>query len=351
MAMTDSVFLALEGIRLSAEEAAALEATLGSTDDEVQTRAKLLGYLQRPSIFDPTLNAKRAEHTLWFLRRKPLDGIVGSPYCSFASPKSDAPPEVLAAWESILAQPDLDGPTFVHAANFFSLLDPDRKLSILADATARFPEEPYWHETLGVDVMRAHSVSLRGHKPPATDSDVEEYRLCLASTALPHFERALTLTRQRGHSNVGLLAKAAQAAYAAAEYSDAAAYAHEALRLAPECGSTHQPDYEHWAHTVLGRCSLLDGDVEAATNHLAICGELGSLQAPVLRSFGPDFSLANELIDQGETAAVVSYLEQCKTFWMNGGRVDRWLEELRMGGSPWLFTGFDPEEPRPNRAS
>jgi hypothetical protein len=90
------------------------------------------------------------------------------------------------------------------------------------------------------------------------------------------------------------------------------------------------------------------GDLDGACRDLDDAGRQGSLSAPVLRSFGPDFRLAGLLLDAGRRDAVLSYLARCESFW-NAKRIARWRDAIRKGERPRMFTGFDPTEPRDER--
>ena len=81
----------------------------------------------------------------------------------------------------------------------------------------------------------------------------------------------------------------------------------------------------HDANIVLGRIALLGGNNEAAIEHLRIAGETPG--SPQLNSFGPNMTLARDLLQQGEWNPVYDYLEQCRAFWKLGRtRIDRWQE-------------------------
>ena len=81
----------------------------------------------------------------------------------------------------------------------------------------------------------------------------------------------------------------------------------------------------HDGHVVLGRIALLDGNRELAIEHLYLAGETPG--SPQLNSFGPNMTLARDLLQQGEWDSVYNYLEQCRAFWKLGRReIDLWQE-------------------------
>ncbi len=85
-----------------------------------------------------------------------------------------------------------------------------------------------------------------------------------------------------------------------------------AKRLAEEI--VKRSPSHHLARTVLGRVALRENDLEAAKIHLLKSVTIGS-DNPSLRSFGPSFILARELLEKGEKSAVLEYLDVVQTFW------------------------------------
>lgn len=134
---------------------------------------------------------------------------------------------------------------------------------------------------------------------------------------------------------ISLLMKLASAALEAGELGKAGGYAREALAL----GETQkeQPgvysDVAHVSQIVLGRIALQRGEVGKAKEHLLAAGSLSG--SPVLKTFGPNMSLAKELIERGERDAVLSYLDLCAKFWeMQGDRLETWKAAIRQGRTP-----------------
>lgn len=87
----------------------------------------------------------------------------------------------------------------------------------------------------------------------------------------------------------------------------------------------------HKSHALLGRIALRAGDVDGAKKELLLAGQTPG--SPQLNSFGPDFDLAEELLDRGEVSSVQEYLKLCGKFWKNPC-VDYWLSELEAGRRP-----------------
>ena len=57
--------------------------------------------------------------------------------------------------------------------------------------------------------------------------------------------------------------------------------------------------------------------------------------SPQLDSFGPNMSLAKELLEKDQREPVLLYFELCRKFWeMGGERLDRWTKEVNAGITP-----------------
>jgi len=137
-----------------------------------------------------------------------------------------------------------------------------------------------------------------------------------------------------------ILGRAAKAAFSSKEYEKADFYSRKLLSIAPQ----YQDDWNygnaiHAGHLVLGRIAVKDGDLKKAKEHLLLAGKTPG--SPQLNSFGPNMSLANDLLEAGEKEAVIEYFKACKKFWeMNDGRLDSWIASIKGGGKPYFGTNL-----------
>ncbi|SRR6266540_3487526 len=131
-----------------------------------------------------------------------------------------------------------------------------------------------------------------------------------------------------------VLAVAAKAAFELGKIDEAGRYARDLLNAAPQFA--HDWNYGnaiHDGHMVLGRIALRQGDAEAAKEHLIQAGKTRG--SPQLNSFGPNMSLAKDLLERHHPDAVIQYLELCSTFWeMEGGKLVEWAALARAGSLP-----------------
>jgi len=92
------------------------------------------------------------------------------------------------------------------------------------------------------------------------------------------------------------------------------AWAEQYLALADE-NRTHwnYGNAIHHANIFLGRIALKNGDIEAAKAYLINAGNTPG--SPQLNSFGPNMSLAKELLEIGEISVVLMYFDLREKFW------------------------------------
>jgi len=130
------------------------------------------------------------------------------------------------------------------------------------------------------------------------------------------------------------LRDAAKAAFEVGKTDESKQYAQALLDLAP----TYRSDWNygnaiHDGHMVLGRVALKAGEVEAAKRELLLAGATPG--SPQLDSFGPNMSLAKDLLEHKETDAVVAYFALCAKFWeLERGNLKRWSILAKAGEMP-----------------
>jgi len=130
------------------------------------------------------------------------------------------------------------------------------------------------------------------------------------------------------------LGDAAKQAFENADYADAKAYAGELSILTPKYkGNWNYGNAIQDSNVVLGRLSLREGKIEDAKRHLIEAGK--SPGSPQMDSFGPNVSLAKDLLEKGEKEVVIEYFRLCKNFWeMHRGRLDDWIALAQAGRIP-----------------
>ena len=147
--------------------------------------------------------------------------------------------------------------------------------------------------------------------------------------ALAQFELAYQLSDQlqRGH----LLRYLGTSAFHAGNIDKATAYAEKMLEENVE--DWNYGNRIHFGNLTLGRIALLEGNIEEAKSRLLAAGETPG--SPQLNSFGPDMTLAQELLEHGEADVVIEYLSLCSEFWeLDRGRLEGWTAQIKNGQTP-----------------
>lgn len=123
-------------------------------------------------------------------------------------------------------------------------------------------------------------------------------------------------------------------AFVLGKYSDARKYALQLEALVPKFkGNWNYGNAIQDFNIVLGRLAVKDGNIKKASIYLLAAGH--SPGSPQMDSFGPNMSLAKELLDQGEIKSVIEYFDLCRSFWkMDRGRLDLWTKEAQSGKTP-----------------
>lgn len=84
---------------------------------------------------------------------------------------------------------------------------------------------------------------------------------------------------------------------------------------------------------VLGRIALADGNIDEAKKRLLASAECDG--SPTMNSFGPNMTLAKELLRKGEKEVVLQYFDLCRNFWKrHADTLDRWTEDVKHGRLP-----------------
>ena len=115
----------------------------------------------------------------------------------------------------------------------------------------------------------------------------------------------------------------------------------KASQYAGELVSRAQQNPRDWKHgnaihdgnSVMGLVALRGGNVAQAGKYLLEAGKTPG--SPQLNSFGPNMTLAKQLLEQGEKTVVLEYLSECRTFWkMGGANLTAWTATVQAGGVP-----------------
>jgi hypothetical protein len=127
---------------------------------------------------------------------------------------------------------------------------------------------------------------------------------------------------------------AAKQSFETGHVEEARKYANELLTLVPHfVNNWNYGNAIQDGNLVLGRIALREGRVDEAKKRLLETGS--GPGSPQMNSFGPNMSLARDLLQKGERDTVLQYFELCRKFWkMDFGKLDGWSGEVKAGKLP-----------------
>jgi hypothetical protein len=191
---------------------------------------------------------------------------------------------------------------------------------------------------------------LQRAKPRFDDPDGDGLA---ARKALNYLEAAGRQLPEVERTKPAFLQKLTHAAFWAGNFAQGRTYAHDWLRVAAQLEQAPAPltqnqrsaraadrgDAIHDANMILGEIALSEGRIKEAGGFLIEAGK--ATNGWTLTSSGPDLALANDLLDQGEREAVLTFFEECRVFWKLGHeQLSRWTQAVQAGRKPDFGSGF-----------
>jgi len=313
--------------QITAQEAVALEAGLITNPDNLTARERLITYYfyQLIASRSSVLEEKREKHVFWLIEHHPESELAGSPEAEIMPMGFSGSIEGYGRGKQLwLLQvetyPD-NQQILRNAARFLSLSDGKLAKDLLEKASALDPSDAETTSSLA-----------QSYDHERMESTSPENKAALAKKSLSLRERALEKTP--GEQRFYELGPAAKSALEAGEPEKAKQYASELLESAPKFKNDwNYGNALHEGNIVLGRIALQRGDIARAKEHLLAAGQTPG--SPQLDSFGPNMTLAKELLEKGERDTVLNYLQSCAKFWkMSGDKLRTWSATIKGGGTP-----------------
>lgn len=316
---------AMKGSRLSPQQAEELEAKLIKDPEDLSARNQLLGYYFMKRHFNDPARKARQNHILWLIEHHPE--AVPHPYADL-DPHLDGSvyEKAKALWLGQVKDNPKNTVILGGAAAFCLLHDRTTAEDLYKRAQALEPKNPWWSERL------AHLYALDGNSSKA---DAE--KKAAARKAWEQMERAQanTTNELQRFYNLDYLA---QMAFNAGEIEKARTYSNEMLQQTTreESGWSYG-DAIYRGNLILGRIALREGRIDDAKKHLLEAGK--TTGSPVLGSFGPNMSLAKELLEKGEKETVLEFFKLCAKFWKRD-TLDEWTRQVNEGKMPDFGTNL-----------
>jgi hypothetical protein len=197
--------------------------------------------------------------------------------------------------------------------------------------------EPSGSETSSADMVVEKAIAdLAAAKAAEESREVAPAETASPRTTQQRLDVALeTLSKATANEDrFYALGDAARLSFLTGKTEEARSFANELLSLVPEFQANWNHDNAiHVSNIVLGRIALAEGRIDDAKNHLTTAGTIHG--SPQLDTYGPDMSLANDLLAKGEQQVVLDYIELCRKFWsIDAGALNRWRNDIENGTAP-----------------
>lgn len=324
-----SVAAAEQGQQLTPAAADALEKTLQATPADLNAREQLVGYYfiatalvpSKAGLNGPTIS--RDGHLLWLIQNSPGLELLGTSPVGVIQPAPDTAGYLAARamWSGeagVAAAPAIRG----NAGIFFAQTDDPRAEGLLAAAEAGDTQNPSWPGALGDLYAR------RARHSPSGSPVVQQ----AARSAVRELEKAWSLSG--GANDDPRLSQLAKIAVVAGQNDKAVQYATVLLNTF-KLGAGQSPlsvgGPIHDGNMVLGQVALRKGDRAGAEQYLLKAGATPG--SPQLDQFGPNFSLARDLLLAGSRSVVLQYCDEVSKFW-GDPRLAAWRAAIAAGRTP-----------------
>lgn len=310
-----------KGEQLSKEEAEKLEQIAETESTNVEAHIQLLGYYYRGKR--KQLSGAKESHmqlVLELVENNPALPILDVPEAFIdhtRNPDGYAKAHVL--WQRNIATHKDNPRVLANAARFYLRTDKALVESLLQQAQILEPTNPEWSRELANHYQRNIHRATGKEKIEVAAKSLEQFEL-----AEKQYDDLM--------STYWLLADLAAVSFEAEDFEKAEQYSSQLLRMSklPKF-KRRTGNAVHHGNLVLGRLALKAGNKDKAKSHLLAAG--GTTGSPQLNSFGPNMTLAKELLEQGEKDIVLEYFRLCSKFWQRE-ELDEWAKVVEEGGKP-----------------
>jgi tetratricopeptide (TPR) repeat protein len=310
--------LAASSRNLTTTEVHHLEAILQKHPDDLTTRTKLLGYYagRRYSMPDNKGRAQFEKQVLWIIKNRPDAEIAGGAYTDL-DPITDptAYPIGRTLWLNHIKTDPNNTQVLLHAANYFLINEPQISEKLFTQGQRLEPTNSVW------PIRLAQIYELKMQNNEGSE------HVAAAKKATELLQGAQRLS----NAPVYVLADLARVAYEAQEFDKARTYAKQLLQTANGSSDWNAGNDMYRGNTILGLLALHDGNLDQAKSYLLAAGK--TTGSPQLDTFGPNMTLAKELLIKGEKQTVLQFFQECNAFWENSS-IPEWTKEVKNGAMP-----------------
>ena len=269
--------------------------------------AAYYGYKQSPDA---------DKYALWLIAHYPAAPIFGGP--PFIPP-SDAQ---AVLWRKQLVKYPLNTLVLANAASSLKLNDASQSIAIYKKLMKLQPSNHKWP----LHIARIIQFQINPNYGSPEDNE------SAAKHAMKYAQMSFNLAKSN-RTKLNAIEELMMDAYYAQNYTQANDYALMEHKYLPSSDPTLDPDVIYHSYMMQGLVALHNKDIPAADNFLLKSGQ-SSGSAP-LDSFGPNMMLADQLLQNGQKAVVLQFLQECATFWNEGtNTLKQWMAEIKQGQHP-----------------
>jgi tetratricopeptide (TPR) repeat protein len=320
------------GMQATESQALAAETRFGADSTRLLDLAFYLGYACARGGMPAELLPNVVARIRWLIEHHPgsqLMFVVGV----YARPTDFAAyDELRAAWLVAITAHGSEVPVLKNAANFFQEWDADRTEALLRRVLELAPADLLSSMALSGKLMQRAQTWTEMH---ATSGESNSIRFdpLLVAEAIRILEAALASVPETEDTSA-LLMELTEAAAAANDWQKCELAAQRLL----DCVGARDLGWMHgnavfYGHTGIGRAALRRGDIEESKRRLLAAVAMSG--SPQLSSFGPNMSLARELLEVGEREVVLEFFERCRGFWkLHLDLLDSWKDVVLQGDIP-----------------
>lgn len=328
----------LESTYLSAQEASELEDTVEKNPDNLEAESRLLSYYYTHAFKEKDLRPKHEQRILWLIQNHPEAALLNQPHGHLLPRIHNYYTEGERIWNIQLQKYPDNLKVISNACSFFEAGNIDLAIQCYKRGKSIDPENASdWDRKLGNSYNAKMVNSSADQQPLWAKEALSAYESAYAESKPKLFSYPIGSTRAVAFPDLmksGLLVSMVKAAFAAGDLDQASKYANQMLETAGEReNSLHKGDYIYQGNSILGLIAVQKGDLDSAGKYLLKAAETpGSAGL----KFGPDMSLAKELLNSGMRDTVLAFLKKCQKFWTSDtlNPLGQWIQEMEEGKAP-----------------
>lgn len=311
---------------LSDEDAQKIEEQLVQNENNYMLHIQILGYCFAKPSGTKDFKSQNARHALWVINNHPdYDPVLRAFVQLF---KNDGKEFVQAEelWEEKLKINPDNAKIILNAAHFLRFQNALRAEQLFCKGQSLEPDNPEWLIERARLLKKPHKVQK--NLVDSQRSDRLAYDL---------LQKAFDLEKE-DKNRFYLFDDLARAAFDAEDFVNARKYAEDCISSAYQYKKNwNYGNAVHHGNLLLGRLALKEGNLDEARERLLKAAREIPNGSPKLSTFGPNMTLAKELLELGEKEIVLQYFELCEKFW-NGDiqkrEMSKWKEVVNSGNIP-----------------